>query len=148
MYPFKWSAFSYDEWLGALDLATRWSLFDICNKAIHALTILNRSGSKSTIEKVLLAKKYKIDQWLREGYTTLVQQEELKIEDVQMLGWKTVARLFAAKWSLSVSSKCAYKCSEQLRQDAALVQAQVDTILRAERPSYAPSKFTNYITAM
>ncbi|KAF9523873.1 hypothetical protein CPB83DRAFT_862237 [Crepidotus variabilis] len=98
LYPFERTASSYEEWLGALDLATRWTLPEIRVKAVSALAALKESTPKSSMEIILLAKKYRIKTMLRDAYAQLVtEQADLTIASLRQhapgLDWETIARL-------------------------------------------------------
>ncbi|KAF9522797.1 hypothetical protein CPB83DRAFT_887354 [Crepidotus variabilis] len=98
LYPIDGTASTYEEWLGALELATLWDFPNIRTKAIEAMSILNESNSRSTMEIVVLSKKYKIKSWLREAYIKLVQQKHVDLEELlKVLDCETVMRLFAAR---------------------------------------------------
>jgi hypothetical protein len=46
------------------------------------------------VDKVLMARKHQIPQWLRSGLLELVTRDEgLQTEELQALGWETSARL-------------------------------------------------------
>ena len=55
---------------------------------------------RDIIEIILLAKKYRIKEWLRESYMTLVQRRELTIDNMlspRTLDWETISRIFAVQ---------------------------------------------------
>ncbi|KAF9525023.1 hypothetical protein CPB83DRAFT_772926 [Crepidotus variabilis] len=122
IYPFKRTAETYEEWLGALDLATRWDLADIRSKAIEALSKLNSSNKKSSVEIILLAKKYRIREWLVDSYVKLVQRDDLSLKTLreqepedEALDWETTSRLFSAHLELiqmGPSHSNCRKCAE------------------------------------
>jgi hypothetical protein len=59
--------------------------------AIHCLSY----EDLETIEKILLAKQFKISEWLMEGYTSLIESwYSIPLEKMaDSLGWEAVARL-------------------------------------------------------
>ncbi|KAF9532927.1 hypothetical protein CPB83DRAFT_742925, partial [Crepidotus variabilis] len=89
------TASTYEEWLGALDLATRWELSKVCFFAVFILEA--NSGSGTAVDIILLGRKFKVDQWVKKGYMEILKQKDLKVETIQTLGWETATRLFAAK---------------------------------------------------
>ncbi|KAF9522796.1 hypothetical protein CPB83DRAFT_863984 [Crepidotus variabilis] len=98
LYPVDGTNLTYEAWLGALELATRWDFPDIRAKAIKAMTTMHEASSRTTIEIVALAKKYRVKPWLRDSYIKLVQQKDLKLEDLlQILDCETTMRLFTAQ---------------------------------------------------
>ncbi|KAF9532926.1 hypothetical protein CPB83DRAFT_587956 [Crepidotus variabilis] len=78
MYPFPRSAWSYEEWPGALDLATKWDLSKIRAGAILAISGVHKNGAKLMVEIILLGRKYNVAQWLEEGYIGILKQADLK----------------------------------------------------------------------
>jgi len=56
----------------------------------------------------LLAKKYRIANWLTDAYTRLLQQQTLTASELNespfSLDWETIARLLSAKQVVSVSN--------------------------------------------
>lgn len=87
----------YEQLMDALHLATLWRFKDVREKAISRLSRIIRA--RGSIETILLAKEYRIQEWLREGYIKLAQKEYLIIEDLRggqhRLDWETVSRIFA-----------------------------------------------------
>jgi len=56
------------------------------------------------MERIFLGARYGIVDWLRDGYTEMIQRPALKIEDLRgspfSLNWETIAKLFCARDSL------------------------------------------------
>lgn len=95
-------ATTYAEWIAALELAIMWDFKEVslpedviidlyfslyifvfgtqirktCIRALSALI-----ESRPVIDIVLLAKKYKVKEWLRAGYIKLLQSKELELGD-------------------------------------------------------------------
>ncbi|KAF8161464.1 hypothetical protein B0H34DRAFT_701034 [Crassisporium funariophilum] len=98
LYPVKGIASTYEEWVGALDLATMWEFKEARKKSVAKLTQLIKS--RNVAENILLAKKYHVEQWLRDGYIRLVTQKEpLEIDELcsSMLDLLTIARLLSIR---------------------------------------------------
>ena len=80
-------------------------------ESIEALSALN--PQRELTEKISLAAQYKIVDWLRDGYTEMIQRPTLKIEDLREspfpLNWETTAKLFCARESL-ISNYSNYVC--------------------------------------
>ncbi|KDR75486.1 hypothetical protein GALMADRAFT_226127 [Galerina marginata CBS 339.88] len=119
MYPFKGSAFTYDEWLGALHLGTQWDFTDIRNKSIEALSTLIQN--KSASEKILLAKEYGVKQWLLDGCSQLVTQTAaLDLDQLcqSRLDALTVARLLSIRESVHMlrgqNHNACYYCAQNI----------------------------------
>ncbi|KAF9525770.1 hypothetical protein CPB83DRAFT_858859 [Crepidotus variabilis] len=104
LYPRGRTAETYEEWIGALHLATLWDLHDIRTKAIEALERSSSLKSKNPVEVALLAKKYGVGSWLCNAYTNLVQRTDLSINllrpstnEEDCLDWITVSHIFEAQ---------------------------------------------------
>ncbi|KAJ2926567.1 hypothetical protein H1R20_g10527, partial [Candolleomyces eurysporus] len=79
-----------DEWIGVLNLSTRWQMKEIRDHAINNLSKI----SLSPIEKVVLARAHKVAKWLKEGLTEIVTEDPIRpLEDLERLGLKTACRL-------------------------------------------------------
>jgi hypothetical protein len=55
-------------------------------------------------EVVLLAKKYRVQKWLRDGYTRILQQPSLTATELgatPSLDWETISKLLSAKMLLN-----------------------------------------------
>ncbi|CAA7260396.1 unnamed protein product [Cyclocybe aegerita] len=98
MYPFKRTAVTFEEWIGALDLATMWSFSEIRGKAISALT--DMLVERDPLQNLLLARKYQVRSWLKESILRLVKNQALELRTLQRggsLDWETIARIFAVQ---------------------------------------------------
>ncbi|KAF8959923.1 hypothetical protein BDZ97DRAFT_1364998 [Flammula alnicola] len=97
MYPVDGVVARYDNLVGALDLATLWRFKEIREKAISQLSRILEG--RNVIEKIMLAKKYRVKRWLRDGYIKLAKQDDLTIEGLRCPGleldWETISRIFA-----------------------------------------------------
>ncbi|KAF8959810.1 hypothetical protein BDZ97DRAFT_1666706 [Flammula alnicola] len=103
MYPFKRTASTYEEWLGVLHLATQWDFTEFREKSVRALTVLIRPGNRTVTDNILLAKKYKVKNWLIQGYTSLIQQPKpLNLDQLcaSMIDTLTIARLLSIRESI------------------------------------------------
>ncbi|KAH6890237.1 hypothetical protein BKA70DRAFT_1052302, partial [Coprinopsis sp. MPI-PUGE-AT-0042] len=78
------------EWEGALKLSTMWEMEKIRQTAIERLS----SMKIGPLEKIALAKAYRVPLWLSEGIEALVTDfDNYTIEDIaQVLGWEKAAR--------------------------------------------------------
>ncbi|RXW16738.1 hypothetical protein EST38_g9117 [Candolleomyces aberdarensis] len=95
LYPLPAISGSYtltkDEWVGVLNLSTRWHMKKMRDHAIEHLSKM----SLTSAEKVTLARAHKVAKWLKEGLNDLVkdiqtlQPDELKAQ----LGVETAFRL-------------------------------------------------------
>lgn len=107
------------DWLDALDLSTMWMFDEVSHFSINydeSDYVLSNSGiqlrnkviqaldpwiaSQDAKQVVLLAKKYRILKWLKDGYTRLLQQPSLTADELSAapsLDWKTIAKLLSVK---------------------------------------------------
>lgn len=56
--------------------------------------------SRDVVENILLAKKYKIREWLQDSYYELIEQDEpVNIDELRSsnINWETIARLCSAR---------------------------------------------------
>ncbi|KAF9525763.1 hypothetical protein CPB83DRAFT_513087 [Crepidotus variabilis] len=104
MYPFTRTAQTYDEWFGALHLATLWGLSDVRAKAIASISNTNDFRSKEPVEVIQLAKTLKVGSWLRDTYILLVRGKDIDVDDLcassglEPLDWETISRLAQAQF--------------------------------------------------
>jgi len=83
------------EWTAVLDMPVRQQLLDARTLAIQQLSYYSNIAG---VDKILLARKYKVEQWFREGCQELVQRREcFSDEDKERLGWKTVIKLYRVR---------------------------------------------------
>jgi len=78
LYPFKGAATTYVEWIAALELAMMWDFKEIRKTCIEALS--EHIKSRTVIDNILLAKKFKVKKWLRDGYIQLLQSKDMELE--------------------------------------------------------------------
>jgi len=104
-------------------------LNQVREKAISRLSMVIRD--RDTIETILLAKAYRIECWLREGYMKIAQKVDLTIEDLRgphKLDWETISRIFALH-SILTRRAGERKNSRVMAQD---VERFTDSIFREE----------------
>ena len=79
-----------DEWESVLKLSTLWEFEDIRKEAIAELSQLQVDA----VDKVMLARSYRVGAWLLEGYTSLVKRETNSSSDeAARLGYETAFRV-------------------------------------------------------
>jgi len=119
---------SLKEWISVLKLATMWQMDNVVKKVkqkietidvkkevwmdmldvpdqywlpdARALAIKQLSNDRKFrgVDKILLAKKHKIESWLRDGIRQLVyRKEHFEDEEADQLGWKTVNKLYRVR---------------------------------------------------
>ncbi|KAF8959926.1 hypothetical protein BDZ97DRAFT_1365170 [Flammula alnicola] len=97
-------ATTYEQWLGALHLATQWDCFDIRKQAITELSRFLRG--RDGVELIPLARKYNVKEWLIQGYMHIAQQiDALDIDKLgaAMLDHVTITRFFVVRDMILVS---------------------------------------------
>ena len=68
------SSFSRDQWVSVLKLSTEWEFHALRTAAIDHLTTLN--GSIDPVDKLVMAIKYKITEWMLPTLLKLAQRAE------------------------------------------------------------------------
>ncbi|KZV72002.1 hypothetical protein PENSPDRAFT_751232 [Peniophora sp. CONT] len=90
------TALNFDEWMGVLNLANKWNLQSTKDKAVAGSDA--DIQKKTVTEKILLAKKYGVAKWLKEGYCALASRKEpITPEEREQLGWETYGRLMSVR---------------------------------------------------
>ncbi|KAF8800853.1 hypothetical protein BYT27DRAFT_7216720 [Phlegmacium glaucopus] len=107
LYPFidQTPIVEFDEWVGVLNLATMWSFQRIREKAITRLSDLIKQ--KTLLERISLAREYRVPQWLRDGYLELSQKRPLEFDELRPakpyhlgLNWEADAK----KWEANATT--------------------------------------------
>lgn len=81
-----------EEWVSVLKLSTMWDFRETRKLAIRELS---KKGMMDLTMKVMLAREYKVSNWLIEGYEALIKREEtISDAEAEQLGLLTVVRLF------------------------------------------------------
>jgi len=94
-----------DEWESVLKLSTLWELDDIRKEAIAELSKL----LVDAVDKVMLARSYRVGAWLLEGYTSLVKREtNLSSEEAARLGYETAFRICQRREATQFNSHCSF----------------------------------------
>jgi len=121
---------SDQDWIGALHLATMWDfhqvwniysncfcfdrdILDLHRFAREPLSLSNRTSALKIKKTVLLAKKYRVIDWLRTAYKQLVQQPSLGIPDLtgpEPLDWETIAKIFFLRQTITQKQPPACSC--------------------------------------
>jgi hypothetical protein len=84
-----------EEWVAVLDMSVLHQLSDARALAIERLS---RPGNIAGVDKILLARKHKIESWLWDGYQEVVIRDQcFSDEEEDRLGWKTVSKLYRVR---------------------------------------------------
>jgi hypothetical protein len=79
-----------DEWISVLKLSTMWDFLEMRELAINELSL----WPIDWITKIVLARQYKISQWLFAAYEGLAKRKEpISVAEAQQLGLTTVIRI-------------------------------------------------------
>ncbi|KAJ2930385.1 hypothetical protein H1R20_g6731, partial [Candolleomyces eurysporus] len=83
--------FDKEEWIGVLNLSTRWSMKQIRKHAIDELSKV----SLNSMEKVALGREHKVAKWFQDGLTELVSEDPIQplAELRSLLGVETACTL-------------------------------------------------------
>ncbi|KAF8812868.1 hypothetical protein BYT27DRAFT_7251456 [Phlegmacium glaucopus] len=83
LYPFidQTPVVEFDGWVGVLNLATMWSFQEIRVKAITRLSDLIKQ--KTLLERISLAREYRVAKWLRDGYLELSRKMPLEFDELR-----------------------------------------------------------------
>lgn len=84
--------FSKEDWISVLHLSTMWDFSTVRGIAIRELT-KGAVKEMSHMEVILLARRFKVREWLLMGYKGLVLDTKVPTEDAEVLGWKTAYRI-------------------------------------------------------
>ncbi|RDB16607.1 hypothetical protein Hypma_002794 [Hypsizygus marmoreus] len=124
MYPLQTSqvgsdlALSKKDWVSALKLATMWNFRSIREHAITRLSNLDMDP----IEKVTLAKEYKVPKWLLTGYHDIVKRTApITPDEATRLGLGTTVYLFHIREEI-LGSEMAYYNGYKRREDQNFIE--------------------------
>ncbi|KAJ3503638.1 hypothetical protein NMY22_g18181 [Coprinellus aureogranulatus] len=93
---------SKEQWVGVLKLGRLWDMPKAATIAIEKLNGL----SLTAIEKVQLGKAHGVPAWLKEGYTSLIQDvSAFSFDDLKVLGLETAARIILAQNQVHIFAK-------------------------------------------
>jgi len=121
LYPFigQKPVVEFDEWVGVLNLATMWLFQEIRERAITQLSDLIEP--KTVIERIALAREYRVVEWLRDAYLELTQKTPLDFEELRpaephsnrdslvgnsqatSMDWETLARISNLQMKVATS---------------------------------------------
>ncbi|KAJ7115564.1 hypothetical protein C8R43DRAFT_1156199 [Mycena crocata] len=95
MYPLETTThLSKDEWVHALKLATMWYFLEIRELAIKHLS----DTPLDAIERIMLAKRYDVADWLKAGYSELVRRPDgLSLEEAAEIGLAATVQIFQTR---------------------------------------------------
>ena len=84
-----------EEWIAVLDMSVLLQLSDVRAMAIERLSSY---GNTIGVDKILMARRYKMEKWFKEGCRELVTRDKcFSDEEEDRLGWKTVSKLYRAR---------------------------------------------------
>jgi len=84
-----------EQWIAVLDMSVLLQLSEARTLAIERLSSYSNTVG---VDKILLARRYKVEKWFREGCRELVTRDKcFSDEEEDRLGWKTVSKLYRAR---------------------------------------------------
>ncbi|KAF8066541.1 hypothetical protein FPV67DRAFT_1195147 [Lyophyllum atratum] len=134
MYPLKLPHLGTDmalprkDWIAALKLSTMWNFRNIRHLAIAKLSL---DITIHPVDKVVLAKEYKVPDWLLAGYHELVKRSApIAPAEAVRLGLETTVLLFHVREDIC-SSEFAYYSGYKRREDQNFME-QVKKVFKKE----------------
>lgn len=95
--------------MSVLKLASKWMMLDLRDMAIRNITPAKEATS---IDKIILARKYGISAWLRAGYLELVERpENLSVDDALELGLDSALKICRTREQLFQQFRQTYESS-------------------------------------
>ncbi len=83
----RYPSFNKDELISLLKLSKLWAMKRVREYAVEKITEI--LDSIDAIERVILAREYSVEKWLRSGYMALATRYPVvSTEDAQLIGWK------------------------------------------------------------
>jgi len=114
LYPFAGGSpvTTFEDWEGVLHLATMWEFKLLRQTAITALSdIICKRDVK---ERIFLGFKYRVANWVREGYVTIAQRAIIHRKELNNspfpLSWEIIAGILAVRTRNDISSINDYHC--------------------------------------
>ena len=95
------------DWVSALKLSTMWLFDSIREQAIAELSRIIRDP----IERIQVSRRFRIAGWIEPALLSLAQQDVLKSEELERLGWDDAARLFRVRESVVFQASCTCLCN-------------------------------------
>ncbi|KAG6908824.1 hypothetical protein DXG01_003177 [Tephrocybe rancida] len=103
-----------NEWLSIMKLSTQWLMLDIRRKAIKALTLRD---DVPPADRVVLARKYSVDNWARCAYAELAQKaSSMSQADITKIGLSSAIKV--------------YNTRERVFGRRTLTQVQLETLFK------------------
>ncbi|KZP30037.1 hypothetical protein FIBSPDRAFT_710361, partial [Athelia psychrophila] len=90
-YALKPIDMGQEEWMSVLKLSTLWKFTELRREAISHLNDMKVEPA----EKVIIARQYRVEKWLVEGYTALIKQDTIFTANQKAtLGAETIIKLY------------------------------------------------------
>ncbi|KIM38468.1 hypothetical protein M413DRAFT_447717 [Hebeloma cylindrosporum] len=141
----SWFTFPKAVWISTLKLSSMWFFLHFRNVAIQRLSEKNRLWDVPPTERVVLARTYKVPQWLLQGLRELAGDRVLvSHSDAKIIGFETAFKLAHITFG---ADKPVVPVNKTLStaQYCTLVEPRVDAVfdaevqeLRREASTYAP----------
>ncbi|KAF7966343.1 hypothetical protein HWV62_38967 [Athelia sp. TMB] len=128
LYPSEYGVYtatSVEDWSVVLRLADSWDF-----KSIRALAIKQLAPIATAIDKIVLGKRYKVDEWLFDGYYAVcARHSPLTEEEGDRLSNRDVVRIFTTRETLGIPKGLASIPSQEIYKRFDLPMAMVASSL-------------------
>lgn len=89
--PSRWKNVTSERWLSVLKLSSMWDFPELRKMAVDELSKI----PMNSLPKIMLARKYRISNWLLTGYQDLVKRSAaVTLKEAKELGWETAILIF------------------------------------------------------
>jgi len=154
MFPdlaFKATPMGSEEWISVLKLSTMWTFGELRQLAIKWLGRLDINP----VEKVMLARNYKVERLLVRGYMELIKRKEgPSVEEAKILGYEAAIRLYEKRERHRGSDSSVSRLPQRRQEhvvNANLIadikktfKEELDSIKRDSRETEEASRPNNY----
>ncbi|TFK24112.1 hypothetical protein FA15DRAFT_669880 [Coprinopsis marcescibilis] len=82
-------ALTHSDWIGVLHMANRWQMLTIRETAIKSVVI----SSVQPVEKVLLGRDCRVPAWVVQGYSEMICNPKIDLEDFGKVGLESAMKL-------------------------------------------------------
>lgn len=112
-FPFRRALINEEEWLAVLSLSTMWDFFDVRKVAIEELSQVGMNS----VTKVLLAREYKIQDWLLAGYQELAKRDEtISFPEAERVGKDTAILIFQIREDIFRRMTQNWGCTQRIQK--------------------------------
>jgi hypothetical protein len=123
------------EWMEVLDWSDMHQFSDCRELAIERLSRPQALSNIKGVARVQLARKYRVERWLKEGLQDLAQRGDFfSDEEEELLGWKTVIKLYRVRIG-HLKSRLSGTQVHSVRKSVRIsIEAEFEAELKETRP--------------